>query len=242
MGGGEGTRMWPLTHFANKHLLRLGGKPVIRIIAEKLLATGFFDDKDESSITIVARAVDEKDYKWEFRDWKGPNLDINVYFSDNLGIADTFYKAVESSDYIRQNDHVLLHYGDTITELDYRKFINTFGRDNQRATIAITRNIRHDYSQVAIADNLVFQWQEKPLLSFPSWTGIGMFKAEHIMKYIRESSKFGHSCDFAFDIFPKMVENKELFAYLYDGRWFDVGNLRSYQKLAKEYQTVDLNL
>ena len=240
MGAGEGTRMWPLSSLVNKHLLKLGGKPVIRIIVEKLLTSRNFDNED---ITIVCLKKDTKDYKWEFRDFE-----VNLHIiEENKGTANEFYAAMIKT----HKEDVLLHYGDTITDLDYGQFIEFFQKQkNVNAMIAVTQNIRHDYSKVDCGTNvdgaagIVQKIIEKPQLDFPSWTGIGIFKAGYFAGVYYNLPQYYNSedVDFAYDILPAMVKEGQLWAYQYDGRWFDVGNLRSYQKLAKEYQNKDLNL
>ena len=244
MGAGSGTRMFPLTHFINKHLLHLGGKPVIRIIAEKIAEVIQPDD-----ITIICNKRDEQDYRWEFRD-----LPVRLHMfqgeEEKIGTARQFAATILGEPYFNRND-VFLHYGDTITDLDYRKFIEYYNEHRAKtdAVIAVTQNIKHDYSQVMLEDERVVKMEEKPNLSFPSWTGIGIFNAEKIkdevlefMKAKDERQEFVADVDIARDIFPQMVAKRKLFAYRYDGRWFDVGNLRSYQQLVKEFQNKPLNL
>jgi NDP-sugar pyrophosphorylase family protein len=117
-----------------------------------------------------------------------------------------------------------------------------------RAMIAVTQNIRHDYSQVHFDTHtsLVSGIEEKPKLSYPSWTGIGIFNREYFLKVYENLELNGKNIegylDFGYHVLPAMAKDGGLHAYQYDGQWFDVGNLRSYQKLAKEYQNKDLNL
>lgn len=242
MGAGSGTRMFPLTHFINKHLLHLGGKPVIRIIAERLLKSIPSED-----IIIVCNTKDEKDYEWEFRD-----MPVKFYTfggdQETMGTARQFATALVAYT-PKLGEPVLLHYGDTITDLDYGKFINrwTDYKMDADGMLAITSNIKHDYSQVnyETISNRIMKIVEKPKLSFPSWTGIAIFNArkieDEVRDFIDEQSK-QWEVDLAYHIFPRMVAKKSLIAYEYDGRWFDVGNLRSYRLLVEEFQNKDLNL
>ena len=252
MGAGEGTRMWPISTIVNKHLLKLGGKPVIRHIVDKITNNNTRKWRLPANsefqiypidITILCLQKDVKDYKWEFRDIP----EINFYPIDyNTGTATEFWEVL---DRIKVKDeNALLHYGDTITDLDYGHFMRIFKESkSMNAMIAVTENIRHDYSKVDCGTNvpgavsIVQKMEEKPLLSFPSWTGIAIFKTKFIQEFLFKYA-FPTPSDFGYDILPKLVEKGELYAYQYDGKWFDVGNLRSYQKLYKEYQNKDLNL
>lgn len=236
MGAGEGTRMWPLSSLVNKHLLKLGGVPVIRIIVKRI-----FHAREWDSITIVCLKKDFKDYRWEFRDM-ADSVRFHV-IEENTGTATEFYEAlceISTSD----SNSFFLHYGDTMTDLDYARLIKFWYNDRKdaKAVIAVTQNIKHDYSQVHVdaITKLVMMMEEKPKLLKPSWTGIGIFNAGYFKTKYREEKNF--PVDFGFHILPSMVKDGELYAYQYDGVWYDVGNLRSYQKLYKEYQNKDLNL
>lgn len=236
MGAGSGTRMFPLTHFINKHLLHLGGKPVIRIIADKILSAHLHPE----DITIICNTKDLKDYQWEFRD-----LQVNFYdFPDSVsGTARQAYDVIKKL-LEQQEEDVLIHYGDTITDLDYSDYLSYWWklRDvTAGGLLAVTKNIRHDYSQVTIHDGLVTKMEEKPLLLQPSWTGIGIFNVGYLALYMNEVMKESDT-DFAYDIFPQMQKYGLLHAYEYDGRWFDVGNLRSYRLLFEEFRNKELNL
>jgi NDP-sugar pyrophosphorylase family protein len=47
---------------------------------------------------------------------------------------------------------------------------------------------------------------------------------------------FDKKMDFAYDILPRLVERKKLYAYLYDGEWLDLGNLHAYSKAVERYR------
>ena len=239
MGAGSGTRMFPLTHFINKHLLHLGGKPVIRIIAEKIATV-----LEQQDITIVCNQKDLQDYQWEFRDM--PLLHFCPFEGKLEGIGTARQFSIAILQQRMQDDTVLLHYGDTITDLDYGHFIDYYNnRDEMDAMIAITQNIKHDYSQVLfdVSNNMITNIEEKPNLAYPSWTGIGIFVADKIKNEVLAVTQTRNGeVDIAKHILPRLVKRHELHGYLYDGRWFDVGNLRSYKLLVQEFQNKPLNL
>lgn len=235
MGAGEGSRMWPISTMVNKHLLKLGGKPVIRHIVDKLV-----EIIGKYSITIVCLEKDLKDYQWEFRDLYQIKFDS---IKENKGTADEFYDAmcnVATSD----NDSIFLHYGDTITDLNYGEMIKLWNSKKADAMIAITQNIKHDYSEVHTgAQGMVYRIVEKPNLTVPSWTGIGIFRAGYFLRLYNElHTNIVEHLDFGYHVLPAMAKTHRLWGWEYNGKWFDVGNLRSYQKLYKEYQNKDLNL
>lgn len=245
MGAGEGTRMWPISTMVNKHLLKLGGKPVIRIIVERIIVSFAKLSMlgNNSNIVIVCLKKDEKDYKWEFRDFPGITFHV---IEENKGTADEFYDAIKK---ITKPDYsVFLHYGDTITDLDYGKMITDWNNaKTAHAMIAITKNLKHDYSEVHTgAQGMVYKIVEKPDLTVPSWTGIGIFNAGYFDKIYHNilASQYPDKgdIDFGYHLLPAMAKTGKLWGWEYNGKYFDVGNLRSYLKLYQEYQNKDLNL
>ena len=239
MGAGEGTRMWPISTMVNKHLLKLGGKPVIRIIVDRICEARIIT---QNEVTIVCNAKDLKDYQWEFRD-----TNVNIQKVEAAGTADEFYNALLETP--AKNEDILLHYGDSITDLNYGLLIEVWIKHQPiNALIPVTQNIKHDYSQVMFDSKTsqVTEIVEKPNLTAPAWTGVGIFNAGYFIRLytkLTEGDTYFHkNIDFGFHLLPAMTKEGQLFAYQYDGQWFDVGNLRSYLKLYQEYQNKDLNL
>jgi len=62
LAGGEGSRMQPWTSIFPKCLLPVGGKPVSRIIVERLIDEGF------TEIILCINRIFEREFKHEYRD------------------------------------------------------------------------------------------------------------------------------------------------------------------------------
>ena len=233
LAGGSATRMQPYSYYTEKSLLPLaGGKPIIRIIFERLWELFGVDD---FIICILGKYADH--FKWEFRDVP------RIHFSEKveaIGTATHYYYAAEKEFHFSPDETVLVHYADALTELDYADFLRAFEGDRREAMIAVTRNARHDYSEVVIDNRIaahpeVLRFKEKPTMQYPTWTGIMLLK-HRVMQEVFGTPLFGKKWDFAYDVFPKLVEQKKLYAYLYDGIWEDVGNLHSYSKAVEKYR------
>ena len=241
LAGGSATRMQPYSYYTEKSLLPLaGGKPIIRIIIDRI--TKYIPtDTEDIIICVLGKYLDN--FRWEFRE-----LDFQkIRFSEKveaIGTATHYYYAAEKEFHFKEDETVLIHYADALTELDYAHFLKTFEESGQDAMIAVTKNAKHDYSEVVLGiDDLpdghsimgVRGFHEKPTLAYPTWTGIMLLK-HRIMQQEFGNPLFGKKWDFAFDVFPKLVEKKKLYAYLYEGLWEDVGNLHSYSKAVEKYR------
>ena len=235
LAGGSATRMQPYSYYTEKSLLPLaGGKPIIRIIVERLVDTLMnTTHKPEFYFCILGKYHDN--FQYEFRDLAWP-----YRFSEKveaIGTATHYYYAAEKEFHFDPNETVLIHYADALTELDYADFLQHFEKMKYEAMIAVTKNAKHDYSEVVmdVGGPLVKAFHEKPKLTAPTWTGIMLLKHK-VMQEEFGTPLFGKKTDFAYDIFPKLVEKKKLYAYLYDGVWEDVGNLHSYSKAVEKYR------
>lgn len=218
----------------NKSLLRIGGIPLLNLIVMKLKKAGIA----ESDINIICLMKDFKDYVYELREYDDVRFSP---FKEDMGTALHFFEANE-----RERDYdgpVMVHYGDVITDLDYGEMVRSY--DGGECMIAVTKNIRHDYSKVTLSERAcrVEKFEEKPLLDSYAWSGVAVFDSKKIMKRIEKKAegRKGNGkpltfIDLAHDIFPDIVQESGMNAFVYDGEWYDVGNLRSYQYVFDKFQ------
>lgn len=249
LAGGSATRMQPYSYYTEKSLLPLaGGKPIIRIICERIekgLLNPMMEKTDALEFIICILGKYRENFQWEFRE-AIPGGTYSYYkFSEKveaIGTATHYYYAAEKEFHFSPDETVLVHYADALTELDYAHFLERFEETKSEAMIAVTRNAKHDYSEVVFGMNgmgndvaNVKEFNEKPKLTSPTWTGIMLLK-HRVMQEVFGTPLFGKKWDFAYDVFPRLVEQKKLYAYLYDGIWEDVGNLHSYSKAVEKYR------
>ena len=210
-----------------KSLLPVDGKPVCRYIVDNLRRC-----ENIGKITILCLTKFKKQFEHEFRDI--PSIKIEEMLSP-LGTFTTFYAFTPSHE--KHSEWVMVHYADCMTEIDYDDFISKID-EKYDGMIAVTNTVKHDYSEVAFTiDGVVQDFVEKPNLINYSWSGIGLFHVGHMHTGYRYTAP--GPMDFAFDIFPQMIEQKKLKAYPYNGFWFDMGNLNSYMKVCALYDTTN---
>lgn len=226
LAAGESSRMFPLSQIMEKSLLPVDGKPVIRHIYDNLKKS-----KNVGGIHICCLDKFIKQFCHEFRD---ENIEI-IGFEKPEGTYTTWYSAV---DMVPKNEWSMVHYADCLTEIDYDDFISKID-DKFDGLIAVTNTVNHDYSEVILQGehDRVWEFREKPQISNYTWSGIGLFQNGNVANLY--NGKSGQ--DFAFDIFPKMIEANKLGAYPYNGYWFDMGNLNSYRKICALYHAANGN-
>lgn len=233
LAGGAANRMWPFNVVMEKSLLPINGKPVVRHLVENLKKCPLIQ-----KISIGVLDKFEANFIHEFRDI--PDIKI-ISFPQPVGTANTVMDVIDDID-----KFLLIHYADCVTDINYTDFIYT-GLEYKKvwtdAVIAITNNVKHDYSEVVINDKTfhglydVESFHEKPKLPTWTWSGIALINQKKFIKTLSSiSKKYQDYLDIATHIFPKMIESKRLEAYAYTGIWVDVGNLNAYMKVCKLFE------
>ena len=220
--GGFGTRLRPLTNDRPKQILTVGNKPMLENVVEKLSQHG---------ITEVILSMG-------FR----PDVFIDTYPEEmcaglpikyvvELTPLDTAgairFSALESG----VDNTFLVCNGDVITEIDLSKLISSHKEMDAEATISLTPTDNPSrYGVVPIDDSgQVTGFIEKP--SGPDFE-TNLINAGY---YVMEPSVIGRipkgrPVSVETEIFPKMVEDKRLFAVSSDSYWIDAGTPETYLK------------
>ncbi|NUM25585.1 MAG: NTP transferase domain-containing protein [Candidatus Buchananbacteria bacterium] len=132
------------------------------------------------------------------------------------------------------NSPFMVIYGDVIAQLDLDDMMDFHLSHNGPVTIALTAvNRSSDWGVVRIQGSRVYSFLEKPDnrrdLSNIINAGVYIFDPE-IFDYLKDATRLEK------DVFPKLVEERKLFGYIFAGDWFDVGNSESYNRAIKEWK------
>ena len=150
------------------------------------------------------------------------------------GTANAIYQNIQYIDKYNP-ENVLILSGDHIYKMDYRKMLEFHIEKQAQATIAVIEVPWQEASRFGIMntneDQKVMEFDEKP--KFPKSNlasmGIYLFNWKVLRKYLIEDEQdVTSSNDFGQNIIPKMLEDeKNLFAYHFNGYWKDVGTVES---------------
>jgi NDP-sugar pyrophosphorylase family protein len=216
LAAGSGSRLQPYTTLIPKPLLPVGGKPCIRYIIDRLL---------KENISEIIVCVNESDLPLFLHELR----DVNVIYSisnEPLGTAGELFNCVNLL-----NDDFLLHYGDELTNISYKRLIRKFYENQGLGTLAILDRFPLPVGLVEIINNEIIDFKEKINIPLNYWVGIAILKKE-IMKYM----EFGK--DLAKDVFPKIIRRGEkIYPEIFECEWIDIGNISRYRharKLAKK--------
>ncbi|MCP4192025.1 MAG: glucose-1-phosphate adenylyltransferase [Planctomycetaceae bacterium] len=257
LGGGRGTRLYPLTKFRSKPAVPLAGKyrlidiPLSNCINSDLrriyVLTQFmsvslhrhirqtyrFDSFSAGFVEILAAQQ---------------TMDGTDWYE---GTADAVRKNVR---YLEQSDidYVVILSGDQLYRMDYREMIKTHIESEADATIAAIPVDRKDAAALGIMrlgeDGSVHGFVEKPsteeqlspVLMDPAWIeargiesrGRECLASMGIYVFNRDLLvdvlKNTSYQDFGKEIFPTLIKPKNVQVHLFDGYWEDIGTIQAF--------------
>lgn len=126
MAGGKGSRLMPYTKNCPKPMLPLGGKPMLEILLDQCISSGF------SQFYISVNYLKDQiiDY---FQDGKKWGVTINYLIEDEpLGTAGSLQLLPKSV-----AEPFLLLNGDVLTRLDYRQLLNFHYENHSYGTVCV---------------------------------------------------------------------------------------------------------
>lgn len=225
LAAGKGVRWRPLTYQIPKALIPIKGKPILEIIIEKLKGYSI------KNVFVVIGTLGDK-IKEYFGDGKKFGVKIN-YIQDKIqkGTA----PALKTTEKFLKKETFLCWYVDELAEIDLFDFIDFHFQQGGIATIAISSvSNPTGYGIVKLKGPRIVDFFEKPrkekIKSYLVNSGIFVFESE-IFNYIEPKT-----LSLEKEVFPKLVKEKKLFGYLFEGKWFDIGLPQNYLKALEEWE------
>ncbi|MCG8540387.1 MAG: glucose-1-phosphate adenylyltransferase [Clostridia bacterium] len=173
-------------------------------------------DRKDGGVTILQPYVGPKGGRW----YKGT---ANAIY-ENMDFIDK-YKA----------KYVLILSGDHIYKMDYSLLLEYHKEKSAKATIAVIEVPFEETNRFGIMNinenKRVYEFEEKPKNAKSNLASMGVyiFNWDVLKQYLIEDEKDKTSeNDFGKNIIPKMVDRGlDIYAYLFDGYWKDVGTVES---------------
>lgn len=205
--GGRGTRLWPSTERGNKHMIEVGGKPILWHVMKIYSSQGFNDFI--LCLGLYGGTIWEYFSKSENveRDWK-----ITFVNTGDETLRGGRLKRVRQ---FIMHDDFFVTYGDGVSDVDLKKLFEFHKQHRKTATLTAVK-LHSQYGVLDIDHNSehfrVVSFKEKPILDH--WVNGGFFVFnKKIFDYLQESE------DLENDILKKLAEDEQLAAYKHDGFW-----------------------
>ena len=253
LGGGRGTRLYPLTELRAKPAVPLGGKyrlvdvPISNAINSGLREVFVLTQFNSASLnTHIART-----YRFDMFS----NGYVEVLAAEQTDQSGDWYQG--TADAVRQHinrftrsDNVLILSGDHLYRMDYAGLIaahEASGADITVSTIALPREELGGFGVLAAdAKGRITAFREKPSddedltgMQIPeekvralglgarnhlASMGVYVFKSEVLREVLADPSNI----DFGKHILPGAIRSRPVGAYIYDDYWEDIGTIRSF--------------
>lgn len=160
--------------------------------------------------------------------------------------AGTADAVLQNLQYIKKKNpkYTLILSGDHIYKMDYKKMIDAHKKNESALTIAVQPVPWEDAHRFGILtsdeNNKITEFNEKPKQpnSNLASMGIYVFDTEILLEAIQTVKD--PNLDFGKHIIPYLMENEDLYTYVFEDYWRDVGTYDSYLEANIELtQTVD---
>jgi len=251
LAGGKGTRLDILSQRRSKPAMPFAGKfRIIDFTLSNCTQSGIYDIgilTQYLPLSLNEHIGSGKPWDLDRRDSGVTLLQPHNYWY--LGTADAVLKNLE---FIQRKDpkYVLILSGDHIYKMDYRKMIQQHKDTNATLTIACQPVDFKEVSRFGIMsinkDKEIVEFEEKPKTSKSNLASMGIYLFDYaLLKQVLLSIK-QEDLDFGKHIIPHLIKTtqKEVYAYLFEDYWMDVGTYDSYLDtnlaMTKDYTALDL--
>ncbi len=241
LAGGQGSRLYALTHKTAKPAVPFGGKyriidfPLSNCINSGIDTVGVLTQYQP----LVLNEYVGNGLPWDLdRAFGGVSILPPYQGMDSAdwykGTANAIYQNIEFIERY-DADYVLILSGDHIYKMDYAKMLAYHKEKGATCTIAVIDVPIEEASRFGIMstnpDNSIFKFSEKPKNpdSTKASMGIYVFNKNELVRYLKEDAADADSAnDFGKNIIPNMLANGEkMYAYSFKGYWKDVGTISS---------------
>lgn len=254
LGGGAGSRLYPLTSSRSKPAVPIAGKyrlvdiPISNCINSNVNRIFVLTQYNSASLNKHIKNT------YQFSAFGSGFVDILAaeQTPDNpqwfQGTADAVRQSLRHVGNF-EFEHVLILSGDQLYQMDFGSMFRIHEKEGADISIATIPVTEHEATEFGIlkADeqNKIISFIEKPALDIlPDWVsettesmkesgrnylasmGIYLFKKQVLFDLLETHKK--DATDFGKEIIPFAIKDYQVFSYQYAGYWTDIGNIPSF--------------
>jgi len=264
LGGGKGTRLYPLTKERSKPAVPFGGKyRIVDIPISNCINSGYrkiYLLTQFNSASLHMHITNSYNFDTFSRGF------VEILAAEQTLEHSGWYEG--TADAVRKNfmhfksqhpTHYIILSGDQLYRMDLHQFMQSHidsGADITIATTAVNRRDASGFGIMKIDDNhRITEFMEKPAkdLDISSWKipdnargdlppekeylasmGIYIFNAD-----VMEDALNNEYTDFGKEIIPQSIKNRKVSSYVYNGYWEDIGTIRSFYEATLDLTEFD---
>ncbi|MBQ5471297.1 MAG: glucose-1-phosphate adenylyltransferase [Treponema sp.] len=268
LGGGKGTRLYPLTKERSKPAVSFGGKyRLVDIPISNCINSGFkkiYLLTQYNSTSLHHHITNS----YNFDRFSSGFVEIlaaeQTLENDSFhqGTADSVRKSFQHFA-VQNPTHYLILSGDQLYHMDLKAFLDHHIKTGAEVSVAATTVTREEASRYGLMKinnaGRIQEFKEKPSidLDLTDWKipkslretnvedinqkeylasmGIYIFNA----KTLEELLNGNDSKDFGKEIIPNAVKTHQIFSYIFDGYWEDIGTIKSFYEANIKLTHID---
>ncbi|MEM7115689.1 MAG: glucose-1-phosphate adenylyltransferase [Chloroflexota bacterium] len=251
LGGGVGSRLYPLTRDRTKPAVPLAGKyrlidvPMSNCLHANIEKIAILTQYNSVSLHRHIHRTYNRDMFT--RGW------VQILAAEQTPQSGEWYQG--TADAVRQQrveidaskgKYTLILAGDHLYRMDYSKFVDHHVETNADITIAVQPVSREDASSLGILkldeNGRIIQFVEKPQTDeelaglesgddpekpYMASMGIYVFNTQKMFDMLDENP----GIDFGKHIIPDAIDSHNVIGYVYDGYWEDIGTIRRFYEV-----------
>ena len=252
LGGGQGSRLYPLTERRSKPAVPIAGKfrlvdiPISNCINSEIKRMYVLTQFNSASLNRHIKNT----YHFSFFS----SAFVDVLAAEQTPMSESWFQG--TADAVRQSmhhflghewDYALILSGDQLYQMDYNFMIEQHEEakaDISIATIPVTAKEATSFGILKSDDkNVITSFIEKPDAELlPDWTsdvsndmkakgrnylasmGIYVFNRDLLVELMENPD----TVDFGKEIIPQSIDGHKVMSYQYEGYWTDIGNIDSF--------------
>lgn len=254
LGGGAGTRLYPLTASRSKPAVPIAGKyRLVDIPISNCLNSGI---SRMFVLTQYNSASLNRHIKNTYHFSAFSSAFVDILAAEQTPDSQTWYQG--TADAVRQSlkhigpfesEYVMILSGDQLYQMDLMDMLNKHkekGADISIGTIPVDAKDASDFGIMKMDENhMITAFTEKPkqdiLMDWVSDTGdamqskgrvflasMGIYIFNRKLMFHLLQEEFKDATDFGKEILPKSLGKYKVASYQYDGYWTDIGNIYSF--------------
>jgi glucose-1-phosphate thymidylyltransferase len=239
LAGGYATRLYPVTMYTPKPLLKVKQKHIIDYIMPKL----YYIQSIDRIVISINKKFEEKFTRWLETSKMTKELTLNIEDStsdrDKLGAI----RALAIIQKRFRSDAFLIVAGDNLFDDDLRDFLNLF-HSKKAPTIALyelkDKHMRGNYSSVELDhEGRITRFVEKSQNQHSSLIGTCIYAIPRkSMNKIDQYLEEGNNPDSPGYFIEWLCKKEPVYGYKLPGQWWDIGTPDSYDSVRRHFEST----
>ncbi len=215
--GGKGLRLRPRTLDIPKPMIEIKGRPMLEYLINQL---------EDSAITeyIIAAGYKSEKISDYFSQSKFRKK-VTIIDSGDVGIMSRIKDCLKAT---KNDEDIMVLYGDTLADININNIQDSFYKSQKKSIVSLCK-FKSPFGIMDIDENnIVNNYQEKPVLD--KWINIGYFMfSGSLFKKIPNFNEFE-------DFLSHLIDIRELAAYTHNGIHYTVNTEKELKELKENIE------